>query len=564
MIKIPEIAEIENGSDDILLLTKDFFGDKSPLQRSDIQGAPKYEDRPQQKAMAIKIAEAFDKKENLCVEAPTGIGKSYAYLVPSVFYAKESGLPVLISTETINLQEQLMQKDIPVLEKMIEGGFSAVLAKGRSHYVCLRRMHFAEERVKEELFEDYVLDSMRKIMRWIAEGGSAEDSDISFQFERKAWEMLCCEAGNCFGPKCKHYRECFYWRARRNWDKADIVVANHALFFTSMKVADIYEYSLLPEYGAIVFDEAHTIENEAAEHGGIRLSKFGFEMFLKKLYDPDKAKGIFLKGGVLEMELRGLVGKILKLSSAYFKTISSILIEKNVDSFRFRERGFVNDLLSEELFSLSKLIGNIIENDNDEDSRQEKSSYAMKIDAYADSFHKFSNMELEDYVYWAESYDGRDDKVELFASPVNVEEILRKNIFLDGRPTILTSATLSVENSLDYYSGRVGYERGEKIILGTVFDYEKQMSIFISKSVPQPEDENYITALSQEIRKYTEKTHGKAFVLFTNYEHMRNCAEELRSFFSEKGINLLVHGEGHSRNKMIDHFRRDIDSVIFG
>jgi ATP-dependent DNA helicase DinG len=561
MIKLADIekTEVENG--EILQKTEEFFGKNSPLRESEKFGAPKYEDREQQKMMALKIAESFEKKENLCAEAPTGIGKSYAYLVPSVFYAKKIGLPVLISTETINLQEQLMLKDIPVLKKMIDGGFSATLAKGRSHYACLRRMRFIEERIKEELFENHILESIQQIILWISEGTSGEDTDIPFHFEKKAWDLLCCEGGNCFGPKCSHYRECFYWIARNAWDKADIVVANHALFFTGMKVADIFEYSFLPTYGALVFDEAHTIENEAAEHCGIRLNKIGFEIFLKKLYDPDKIKGLCMRGGDAEMEIRGIVPKILKLSSIYFKEIDAILQKNNSESMRFRQANFAKDILSEELFALAKILEKT--GNQNEDSKQEMVSYVAKSEAYAEAFYQFTEMKLENYVYWAER-DEKRSQIELFASPINVKELLNTGIFKDKCPTILTSATLSVEKSLNYYCGRVGFEGGEKIIFDTVFDYEKQMKIFISKSVPAPEDKNYLSALSAEIRRYTEKTHGKAFVLFTNHDNMRNCADNLREFYKKKNITLLVHGEGLSRNRILDQFRKDVDSVIFG
>ncbi len=555
-------ADATANTANITPLVEKFFGTESPLRNAEKHGYPKYEERPQQREMALNIATALEKGENLCIEAPTGIGKSYAYLVPAALFAKKHSLPVIVSTETINLQEQLVHKDIPVLDKMIEGGFKAALAKGRSHYVCLRRMHFAQEKAKEELFDDNVAGGIRDVARWISGGGEGDRSQMGFQTDPYSWSMVCCETGNCMGPKCQHYRDCFYWRARRTWDEADIVVTNHALLFTSIKVAGSSEYSLLPESCAIVFDEAHTIENEASSHCGLRLNKLGFESFLRKLFDPDKSRGIFFKGGTAGIEIRAAVSNILELSSLYFNSIDNIIHDRKDGTTRFRNPGFVQDLLSEELSSLSKLIQKACELESDENASTELKSYIMKTDAFANEFHNFTCMTLENHVYWAER--GERGKTELFAAPLDIREILGENLFNGQRPVVLTSATLSVKKSLQYFCGRIGFAAGESVMLDTVFDYASQMKIYIPKDIAPPEHQNYLDELCDGIRRYVSRTHGKAFVLFTNFEHLRACAEKLRDFFKEKGITLLVHGDGLDRTRMLDKFRKDVDSVIFG
>lgn len=543
--------------------TEAFFGENSPLKLSEKFGAPKYEERLQQKQMAIKIAEAFEKNKNLCIEAPTGIGKSYAYLVPSIFLSKSKKRPVIISTETINLQEQLIGKDIPLLQKLIPGAFKASLAKGRSHYVCLRRLHFAEEKAREELFEEYVQSGLKKIIRWVSESGQGDRGLADFPIEPSVWYHIACEAGNCSGSKCNFFKDCFYWKVRKEWGDSNIVVTNHALLFTSCKMEEQYEYSLLPNPCAVIFDEAHTLENEAAEWLGLHLSKNGIELFLNKLFDEEKSKGIFFKKGGVNLEIRGQIRRIRELNNVFFKGISSLLDNQKDDTIRFQNPGSLQDIMSEEFRKLAKTIIKASEIEDDENSKQELNSYAKKTESLADAFYDFCNMTLDKHVYWSERNE-KNRQIELYAAPLNVNEILSENFFSNSYPIILASATLSVKKELDYFANRVGFKNGDKIILDTVFDYKKQMKLCISKKVPHHKSEDYIFILCEEIKKYIEKTHGKAFVLFTNYSNLRACAENLKPFFDEKQIKLLVHGEESNRTKMIEEFRKDINSVIFG
>jgi ATP-dependent DNA helicase DinG len=307
------------------------------------------------------------------------------------------------------------------------------------------------------------------------------------------------------------------------------------------------------------------MEGDAAEHLGLRISKIGFDIFLKKLFNPETGKGFLVRGGVREAEMRARIDSITKLSAGYFHKLSSLLSEKNTDCLRLRKTGLATDTVSEEIYSFSKHLAGMAKTETDENYRQELESYTMKAEFYADAFYRFSNMTFENYVYWIEanSFKG-NGRIEIFAAPLKVKELLNKIIFNNTRPVILTSATLSVGGDLEYYCGRVGYCNGEKSILDTLFDYQRQMKIYISKVVPEPNDAEYLDLMCEEIRKYTSLTHGKAFVLFTSYDILRKCAAELRDFFAKKGIKLLVQGENLSRNNMLKEFRGDTDSVIFG
>ncbi|HOK04865.1 MAG TPA: ATP-dependent DNA helicase [Victivallales bacterium] len=557
------MIKLSDSLTDIQKNTEIFFGDNSPLKESQKFGAPQYEERPQQRKMAIKIAEAFETNKNLCIEAPTGIGKSYAYLVPAVYLAKSKKIPVIISTETINLQEQLIFKDVPILQLLIKDGFKATLAKGRSHYVCLRRLCFSIEKTKEELFEEYIQNGILKIYQWVRSTGIGDRSQADFSIDSMAWYHVACEPGNCIAPKCPNFKDCFYWKARKEWETSDIVVTNHALLFTNLKMEKHYEYSLLPNYSAIIFDEAHTLENEAAEQLGLHITKTGTEFFLKKLFDPEKNKGIFFYKGVVKLEIRNKVEKILQLSQIFFKQFESLLDNKKEETLRFYKPGFANDIISEELRVLSKLLQETAKLESDEIFAQEIKSLSQKTEALADSFHNFCNMTLDNYVYWVERNE-KNYQIELYAAPLFINEILAENLFSQNKSIILTSATLSVKNNLDYFSTRVGFSGGEKIILDTIFDYSRQMQIYISRKVPEPDNENYISLLCDEIKKYLNITNGKAFVLFTNFHHLNLCAKELQQYFEDKQIKIIIHGEGANRTKMLNEFKKNLNSVIFG
>jgi len=240
------------------------------LSAAKLDGRP-CEFRPQQAAMARAVTDAMTSGHNLAVEAPTGVGKSFAYLVPLVMLAARRDRPAVVSTETINLQEQLMDHDIPLLRKLTGIDFRAALAKGRGNYLCLRRLALLAGEQSNQLLpaESLKLD-LERIVQWAETSETGERGQIDFRMDNDLWPLICCEAGNCQKVRCPFFQQCFYMRARKKWGEADIVVANHALFFTdlAMRGEEGGDSGLLPNYGALVIDEAHTLEDNAAEYLG--------------------------------------------------------------------------------------------------------------------------------------------------------------------------------------------------------------------------------------------------------------------------------------------------------
>lgn len=548
---------------EILDLTEKFFLPESPLAEAEKHGGRPYEYRPQQAEMARRTAEALVGRHNLCVEAPTGVGKSFAYLVPVIYFAKTQSKPVVISTETINLQEQLMHKDIPILAKLTGVPFKAALAKGRGNYLCIRRLHMASGDRQEELIPlaSLVLD-IQRITEWAEETKDGNRDAMDFKTDQSSWSYVCCEAGNCAGPRCDFFKQCFYWRARLEWEKADVIVANHAMFFTDLKMKqdENLENTLLPQYSAVVIDESHTLENNAAEYLGLRVNSAGLYSFLNRLFNPENGKGMLMKSGPEAMELRSHIANLKRDAAAFFSMVEQFLLEKQENVRRFLKPALIPDLLSQPLGQMRNLLANYIKTQDDKDFKTELESQLMRCDAYIDGINDFIKMTYPEHVYWTE-----EDKVgvSLRAAPLNVNEILETILFSKAFPVILTSATLTVKNSFDYYRARVGYGRGAELRLDSPFSRD-QVKLFISRDMPEPNDPSYKDALLVEIPKFLKMTHGKAFVLFTSYQLLKHCAENLADFFEDNNITLLTQGDTMTRSAMLHEFKNDINSVIFG
>jgi len=547
-----------------------FFGEASPLKDAERFGGRPYERRPQQEAMASAVAKAFAEGRHLCIEAPTGIGKSFAYLVPSIHLALALNKPVLISTETINLQEQLVHKDLPILKNLMKEDFTFALAKGRGNYLCKRRLNLAlGERRDEFLPLSSLLPELEHLARWAETTRDGSRSDLNFKVDPQLWLCVCSEGSNCGGPSCKNYRDCFYWSARKEWDKSDILVTNHALFFVDLKQKAIekLENGVLPNYAATVFDEAHTMEDSAANHLGLNLSSSSIRFFLNRLFNPASGRGMLVKPGETSMELRRLLSNAHDASGLFFSQFGAALERRESDTMRIFKQGEFTDGLSPRLKEISHLLKDYMEDQEEQDVKTELASNLERCENYAQSVSDFVSMNMENHVYWIEgranSYTG-NQMVSLKAAPLNVAEMLRELLFKRDIPVILTSATLTVRNKMDYFAGRVGYCNGESLMLDSPFDYQKQVRLYLARRLPEPSEKGFLDAASEEIKRFVIMTRGRAFVLFTSYSMLKDCAELLTPFFHEAGVKLLVHGDGMTRSAMLKEFKRDEGAVIFG
>jgi ATP-dependent DNA helicase DinG len=284
------IALKDNLGSEFVIRVRDFFSENGPLSK-----AKNFEFRPQQQEMAARVAQALEEEQHLIVEAGTGVGKSLGYLMPSVLFALERHKKAIISTHTINLQEQLLHKDIPILKKVLPVEFEAALMKGRQNYLCSRRLARALQN-EQELFTGPERSELQRVAEWARTTRDGSLSDLSVEPDPKVWAQVCSEAHICTQKTCGQDPRCFYQQARKRLLAADVIVLNHTLLFILMGSPDMQEEResgfLLPN-DFIIFDEAHTVEQVASKQIGIGISQYGLRSTIQRLYNARTRKGLF-------------------------------------------------------------------------------------------------------------------------------------------------------------------------------------------------------------------------------------------------------------------------------
>ncbi len=529
-----------------------------------------FEFRPQQQELAVAVAEALMKSMPLVAEAGTGVGKSLAYLLPAARFALETGRKAVISTHTINLQEQLVRKDIPIVRKLVDDDLPAVLLKGRQNYLCPLRLRRAREQAGD-LFTNSENDELEAIRKWAEATRDGTLSDLDFQPQMKVWLQVCSDAHLCTARNCGPRGNCFFQEARKAAADAKLVVVNHTLFFallnTEMEEADEEARKmkgfLFPNDFAVL-DEAHTIEQVAAIQLGLRVSQAGLRFDLQRLYHPKTKKGLlkaFRKASAMTA-----VEDAIMASDEFFHQVGDVAKFGNFSKeSRVREPEVVPNTLAEPLRRLWQEIDALAADVEGETTRAELQDASRRLREAHGSVNAFLDQATDDSVYWVER-GGRDEtQYSLHAAPVNVADRLRPLLFGAGKSMVLTSATLGVgDPKLGYFRGRIGAEKARALCIGSPFDYQRQMRIRIYKSVPDPGTPKYDELLAEGIRLAVSESEGRAFVLFTSYRTMRDAAKRLEAFFKKKGWRLLMQGEGMPRHKMIEEFRKDVHSVLFG
>jgi ATP-dependent DNA helicase DinG len=563
MISISEGQPIPGFSDSV----REAFSRKGVLAKS-----RDFAYRPQQQELAVAVAEALINASPLVAEAGTGVGKSLAYLLPAARFALETGRKGIISTHTINLQEQLVRKDIPIVRKILGDELPAVLLKGRQNYLCPLRLRRAFEQAAD-LFTGSENDELEAIRKWAETTRDGTLSDLSFQPQMKVWLQVCSEAHLCTARHCGPRGNCFFQEARKAAADARLIVVNHTLFFallnTDDEPADGGDDSkktggfLFPNDFAVL-DEAHTIEQVAAVQLGLRVSQSGLRFDLQRLYHPRTRKGLlktFRKASAMSAVEEALIA-----AERFFHQVGDVAKFGNFSKeFRVRETEVVPNTLAEPLRNLWQEIDNLAADVESETTRAELQDASRRLREAHGSVGVFLDQKTDDSVYWVER-SGRDEQqFSLHAAPVNVADQLRPLLFTGKKSLIMTSATLGVgDPQLGYFRRRVGAESARALCIGSPFDYERQMKIRIYKSVPDPGTPRYDELLAEGIRQSVLESEGRAFVLFTSYRTMRDAAQRLEGFFRKQGWRVLLQGDGMPRHQMIEEFRNDVHSVLFG
>jgi ATP-dependent DNA helicase DinG len=523
-----------------------------------------FEARPQQLKMAQAVQKALEEGYHLAVEAGTGVGKSFAYLVSAIDQVHRKKGKVLLSTYTITLQQQLVNKDIPFLADIMPHRFTACLAKGRGNYLCLRRLGFAVR--KNAALFDNLAGRLQQINDWKHNTEDGSLSDLPYVPSAQVWDAVKSEHGNCLGRKCPHFRECFYRRARRQLETADIIVANHALLFSDLVLKE-ESAGVLPEYNFVVIDEAQNIEHVAEEHFGINITNYTISYLLRRLYNPRTGKGLlaFAKTD-RAMEL---VSRCDEAAKVFFKQVRSWYEHAKQESSGRCHPNFIADNITEPIRNLRLALGKVARKANDTDQKHELVGYIDRCRGLETGLQNFLTQPEQTSVYWVEVDSVRGRRTSLRSAPINVGPDIKRCLFDGFNSVITTSATLSCyggdeKGGFDFFAGRIGLDQFEAVKLGSPFDYQSQVTMYIEADLPEPNHADFQTVAAEAIKKYLLKTDGKAFVLFTSYSMLKAIAHKLEDWLEETELELLCQGGRIDRSQLLERFKADERSVLFG
>ena len=590
------IDEEQNSGSNLIADTKLIFSENGLLSK-----AKNFEFRAEQQHMAVEVAKALEESQHLVIEAGTGVGKSLAYLIPGILYAVNYNKKAVISTHTINLQEQLTEKDLPMLKQILPLDFSFSMLKGRSNYLCTRRLQRARQQ-SANLLTSSEIEELRRITDWSNETNDGSLSDFEIMPDPKVWDLVCSERGLCSSKLCGHNSDlskmgqtCFYQRARSRILSADLLVLNHSLFFSLLgeERDDENNEGVLFNNDFVILDEAHNVGHVASKHIGMSISSGQVRFNLQRLWNSKTGKGLF--GLLRSGRATRLVEDAENAMEQFFDELEVACDELNESQcsvkfnnrkrtiwkeLRVRSSGIIDDSLTLPLQRVREVLLQVREEVDDSDTVQELAEFNRRIGELREAVLMFLSQSSNDHVYWVERSGKTNTILSLNAAPIDVAVHLRRRLFQCSSPIVLTSATLALsdlqsrklssmpqnklDNPLEYFSTQIGAEMVRSVQVGSPFDYEKQMKLYIAGKMPDPRETGFRDALVAQVRYFVELSDGGAFVLFTNFKLMRDIGEELKGFFIEKGIECMIQGNGVPRSIMLERFKRDERSVLFG
>jgi len=517
-----------------------------------------YEYRDGQIRMAEEIEKAFSERRHLIVEAGTGTGKTLAYLVPAIAAAIGQKKRIIISTGTKNLQEQLMEKDIPFLQKILPRKFTAEYMKGRSNYACLYRVKKAEHQPILEGLDE--IDHFREVAHWINETKYGDRRELTDLPENLSfWNRINARSDICIGQKCPDYEPCFITQMRNRADAADIVVVNHHLFFADLNVRGNQFGKVLPDYGAVIFDEAHLIEDIASDYFGFQVSNFQIDELVR---DTDNLP---IGDAVVTRDLTKLAAKIMGLADQFWhrfrqaKTDGRFPLLHDVFSIRTTKGDNKPTPLGEAYYALDTSLGSLeaLLTKFAEEMPEAESMLRRTRQTRFDLDFVITQAE-RNYVYWLER---RGKGIFLRASPVDVSELLREKLFEKVESCILTSATLSSAGSFNFVRERLGLDTAKTsgFTAASSFDYEKQAILYLPKAMPDPRTPEFTQLAASEIIRIISITHGHAFVLCTSNQSMTALFELVSA-----RVNYPCFLQGSiAKTALLERFRETPNAVLF-
>ena len=516
----------------------DIFGAGGMLEKCH----PGFEFRRSQLEMAEMVDEAFTKHQHALIEAETGTGKTLAYLIPAI----RSGRRVVISTATKSLQEQLFQKDIPFLRKHFAPELKVALMKGRNNFVCREKVHLmANQPVLRGIDE---VDWFAQIKDWEKLTETGDRAELNFlPDDAELWNRIDARKETCTGQKCPEFSRCFLTLMRQRAQEADVIIVNHHLFFADLALRQDDFGSILPEYAAVVFDEAHEIEDVASDYFGRQVSSYQFDELAR---DAEQTLRML---NVATAATRRPLAQMRERAHSFFALFPE---REGRFTFEHSERaGFIEqnreayDDLSAALKRLETELGAL----------RSKPEEVMNIARRAAEIRRELAFLLESaeksYVYW---FERRGKGVILTATPIDVSEILRERLFEQFDTIVLTSATLAVGGRFDYVKRRLGIAAPQEKVLPQEFDYRNQALFYLPQGLPDVRHANFASRAADEVARILKLTRGRAFCLFTSYAQMREVHERLTGMVP---FPLLLQGTA-PRTALLERFRTTEGAVL--
>ena len=553
-----------------------------------------YEARDAQVQMTEGIVSAFNNNLISITEAGTGVGKSFAYLVPAIKWCESNNERVVISTATINLQQQLIEKDIPLITDILgnkgKNKVKSVLVKGRGNYLCLRRLHDTME--DNSLFQEKN-SSLKVIQEWSGSTKTGSKSDLSFVPDFALWGSICSESDSCMGMRCYYRDKCFVLKLKKEAASANILVVNHHLLFSDLAMrmngAGYDGPAVLPPFSRVVLDEAHTIENSATSFFSQNYNKFILYRHCNRIFSRRKSRNTGLSINMQKMmvtpedykDIPVLIASV-RLAADTLDTNTAFLMNGSY-SLRFTT-AISSDLMVPVLESISDLHKKIIKlityiNDGGENlfSEEDDNSdvFEMKVTmqrlkglaAVLNGFLEYTTK--DNNIFWVENK--RTSRGETFYSfsdtPLDISDMMRQSLFEPMETAIFTSATLTVQKKFNYWKGRIGLDkvsgdRVEEYLLKSPFQYRQRVMLGIPTDAPDPGSMEYQDYVSRIIAEAVEISEGSALILFTSYSMLNNTYSELEPLLTSKGITVMKQGS-LDRSRLLSNFNTDISSVLF-
>lgn len=563
-----------------------------------------FEYRDEQLEMALHIEKGLNSETTVVVEAGTGTGKTLAYLIPAIEWAIKNKKRVVLSTNTINLQEQLLNKDIPIARKVIKDKFNYILVKGRGNYLCNRKYYnvrLGDVSITEE-FSESQKEQLKNILEWGEETETGDKGELYFEVDKTVWELFQSESDMCAGNKCPYKSECFFLKSRDEKKKADVLITNHHMYFSDLAIRKQIgfnsEYSILPEYGLVVFDEAHNVEKVARDYFSYEASRYSFTKIMNQILVTEGKKkntgalDVVIKDiknkqldshGILEQYIENIKNihvTLYKVGREYFDNLITLFSKGEMGTFTFRAKkeemenspflaslnvfkdAFLNEY-GKYIKEVRKFINELKEAEDESGHIDDFSRYVDRLEGFFNNFNFIHEFDDEDFIYWIE-VNSRKSNSKLVATPLKVDKELQENLYLNLKNIVFTSATIAIGEDFSYFKESIGLDMNtlDKVI-HSPFDYDNQMVLYIPKDIANPTDRDFMDEAGEFIKAQVVASRGKTFILFTSYQALNYIYYSIRDELKNNNIDVFVQGMA-PRSHLVNMYKNGKNPVLFG